>query len=166
MPGVIHTLHQTGEVPLRRLVKEALRMRPDRVIVGEVREAESLDMLIAMNAGLPAMGSLHANSARSAITKMCTLPLLAGPNIGSSFVTPTVAGCIDLVVHLTLLRNGARRVHEIVSVPGGVESSTVELETIFHTEGSGPLVRGSGFSHLGERIAAIGKDVHSLLEAA
>ena len=160
------SLEGTGEVPLRRLVKEALRMRPDRVIVGEVREAESLDMLIAMNAGLPAMGSLHANSARSAITKMCTLPLLAGPNIGSSFVTPTVAGCIDLVVHLTLLRNGARRVHEIVSVPGGVESSTVELETIFHTEGSGPLVRGSGFSHLGERIAAIGKDVHSLLEAA
>lgn len=160
------SLEGTGEVPLRRLVKEALRMRPDRVIVGEVREAESLDMLIAMNAGLPAMGSLHANSARSAITKMCTLPLLAGPNIGSSFVTPTVAGCIDLVVHLSLLRSGARRVHEIVAVPGGVESDTVELETIFHTDGSGSLVRGRGFSHLGDRIAAIGKDVHSLLEAA
>jgi pilus assembly protein CpaF len=134
--------------------------------VGEVREAESFDMLIAMNAGLPSMGSVHANSARSAITKMCTLPLLAGPNIGSSFVTPTVAGCIDLVVHLALLRNGARRVQEIVAIPGGIEGDTVELETVFHTDSDGRLVRGRGFSHLGDRIAAIGKNLHSLLEAA
>lgn len=160
------SLEGTGEVPLRRLVKEALRMRPDRIIVGEVREAESFDMLIAMNAGLPAMGSLHANSARSAVTKMCTLPLLAGPNIGSSFVTPTVAGCIDLVVHLELRRDGTRRVQEIAAVPGGVESGTVELETLFHTDDRGRLVRGRGFSHLGDRIAAIGKNIHTLLEAA
>jgi pilus assembly protein CpaF len=160
------SLEGTGEVALRRLVKEALRMRPDRIIVGEVREAESFDMLIAMNAGLPSMGSVHANSARSAITKMCTLPLLAGPNIGSSFVTPTVAGCIDLVVHLTLLRNGSRRVQEIVAVPGGIEGDTVELETVFQTDADGRLVRGRGFSHLGDRIAAIGKNLHTLLEAA
>lgn len=160
------SLEGTGEVALRRLVKEALRMRPDRIIVGEVREAESFDMLIAMNAGLPSMGSVHANSARSAITKMCTLPLLAGPNIGSSFVTPTVAGCIDLVVHLTLLRNGSRRVQEIVAVPGGIERDTVELETVFQTDADGRLVRGRGFSHLGDRIAAIGKNLHTLLEAA
>lgn len=160
------SLEGTGEVALRRLVKEALRMRPDRIIVGEVREAESFDMLIAMNAGLPSMGSVHANSARSAITKMCTLPLLAGPNIESSFVTPTVAGCIDLVVHLTLLRTGARRVQEIVAIPGGIEGDTVELETVFHTDADGRLVRGRGFSHLGDRIAAIGKNLHSLLEAA
>jgi len=160
------SLEGTGEVALRRLVKEALRMRPDRIIVGEVREAESFDMLIAMNAGLPSMGSVHANSARSAITKMCTLPLLAGPNIESSFVTPTVAGCIDLVVHLTLLRTGARRVQEIVAIPGGIEGDTVELETVFHTDADGRLVRGRGFSHLGDRIAAIGKNLRSLLEAA
>lgn len=160
------SLEGTGEVALRRLVKEALRMRPDRIIVGEVREAESFDMLIAMNAGLPSMGSVHANSARSAITKMCTLPLLAGPNIESSFVTPTVAGCIDLVVHLTLLRTGARKVQEIVAIPGGIEGDTVELETVFHTDADGRLVRGRGFSHLGDRIAAIGKNLRSLLEAA
>jgi pilus assembly protein CpaF len=97
---------------------------------------------------------------------MCTLPLLAGPNIGSSFVTPTVAGCIDLVVHLTLLRNGSRRVQEIVAVPGGIEGDTVELETVFQTDADGRLVRGRGFSHLGDRIAAIGKNLHTLLEAA
>ncbi|XVX21454.1 CpaF family protein [Actinomycetota bacterium] len=72
------SLEGTGEVPLRRLVKEALRMRPSRIIVGEVRQAESLDLLIALNSGLPGMCTLHANSAREAITKMCTLPLLAG----------------------------------------------------------------------------------------
>ncbi|GAA2101557.1 CpaF family protein [Brevibacterium salitolerans] len=160
------SLEGTGEVRLRTLVKEALRMRPDRIVVGEVREAESLDMLIAMNAGLPAMGSVHANSARSAVTKMCTLPLLAGPNISDSFVTPTVAGCLDLVVHLSLLRGGARRVTEIAAVPGGIEGGVVEMETIFRAGPDGVLRRGSGFSHLGERIAAVGRDLTALLEAA
>ena len=76
-------------------------MRPSRIIVGEVRQAESLDLLIALNSGLPGMCTIHANSAREAVTKMCTLPLLAGENVGSRFVVPTVAGSIDLVVHAT-----------------------------------------------------------------
>jgi pilus assembly protein CpaF len=84
-------LEGSGEVPLRRLVTEALRMRPSRLVVGEVRQAECLDLLLAMNAGLPAMCTLHANSAREALTKMCTLPLLAGENVTSGFVVPTVA---------------------------------------------------------------------------
>lgn len=70
-----------GEIPLRRLVKEALRMRPDRLIVGEVREAEALDMLVALNSGLAGMCTIHANSAADALTKLCTLPLLAGENV-------------------------------------------------------------------------------------
>jgi pilus assembly protein CpaF len=75
------SLEGTGEIKLRRLVKEALRMRPSRIIVGEVRQEESLDLLIALNSGLPGMASIHANSAREAITKLCTLPLLAGENV-------------------------------------------------------------------------------------
>ena len=63
------SLEGTGEITLRRLVKEALRMRPDRLVVGEVREAESLDLLIALNSGLPGMSSIHANNARDALTK-------------------------------------------------------------------------------------------------
>src|SRR5690606_31187017 len=90
------SLEGTREVPLRRLVKEALRMRPGRIIVGEVRQEESLDLLIALNSGLPGMATVHANSAREAVTKMCTLPLLAGPNVSSSFVVPTVAASVDL----------------------------------------------------------------------
>ena len=74
-------LEGTGEIKLRDLVKESLRMRPSRVIVGEVRAEECLDLLLALNAGLPGMASLHANSAREALVKMCTLPLLAGASI-------------------------------------------------------------------------------------
>jgi pilus assembly protein CpaF len=73
-------LEGTGEIRLRDLVKESLRMRPSRIIVGEVRAEECLDLLLALNAGLPGMCTIHANSAREALVKMCTLPLLAGDN--------------------------------------------------------------------------------------
>ena len=109
-------LEGVGEVSLRRLVKEALRMRPDRLIVGEVREAESLDLLIALNSGLPGACTIHANSARHAIAKLCTLPLLAGQNISSDFVNPTVGNCIDLVVHCRLDESGKRTVDQVVEV--------------------------------------------------
>src|ERR671920_1255757 len=125
------SLEGTGEVPLRRLVKEALRMRPNRLVVGEVRQAECLDLLLALNSGLPGMCTLHANSAREALVKMCTLPLLAGDNISARFVVPTVATSVDLVVHLGLGADGVRRANEIVSVPGRVEADVIEVEPIF-----------------------------------
>lgn len=106
-------LEGRGEVTLRRLIKEALRMRPARIVVGEVREAESLDLLIALNSGLPGLCTIHANSAAEAIDKLCTLPLLAGNNISSEFVRPTVANCIDLVVHCAMSTDGTRSVREI-----------------------------------------------------
>ena len=93
-------LEGTGEIRLRNLVKESLRMRPSRIIVGEVRAEECLDLLLALNAGLPGMCTIHANSARESLVKMCTLPLLAGENISARFVVPTVASSVDLVVHL------------------------------------------------------------------
>jgi pilus assembly protein CpaF len=159
-------LEGTGEIPLRRLVKEALRMRPSRIIVGEVRQAECLDLLLALNSGLPGMCTIHANSAREAITKMCTLPLLAGENVGHSFVVPTVAGAIDVVVHIRTDSEGRRRVSEVVGVPGRVEGSggTAAIETadIFHQRG-GVLVRADGFPPHDERFAASGIDVRSLL---
>jgi pilus assembly protein CpaF len=158
------SLEGTGEVPLRRLVKEALRMRPSRIIVGEVRQAESLDLLIALNSGLPGMASIHANSAREAITKMCTLPLLAGENVGSRFVVPTVAGSVDLVVHVALEGDGRRRVREIVAVPGRVEQDVVETADVF-TTGSGDLVRADGYPPHLDRFERIGVDVAALLAA-
>ncbi len=127
-------LEGNGEVGLRRLIKEALRMRPDRLVVGEVREAESLDLLIALNSGLPGACSIHANSAADALNKLCTLPLLAGRNIDSSFVVPTVAACIDVVVHCELDRFGARRVREIVMPTGRTGDGVVESVTIFRRD--------------------------------
>jgi pilus assembly protein CpaF len=156
------SLEGTGEIPLRRLVKEALRMRPSRLIVGEVRQAESLDLLIALNSGLPGMCTLHANSAREAVTKMCTLPLLAGPNVSASFVVPTVATSIDIVVHVVLDHDGVRRVREVVALPGRVEGDVVEVADIFTTR-AGELVRADGYPPHTERFLARGIDLADLL---
>ncbi len=144
------SLEGTGEITLRRLIKEALRMRPDRLIVGEVREAESLDLLIALNSGLPGMCTIHANSARDALAKLCTLPLLAGRNIDSSFVVPTVASCIDLVVHLAIDRDGMRRVVEIAAPTGGCTGASVDSDPIF-------VVRDGVLTPTGRRPARLEK---------
>ncbi|HUV48482.1 MAG TPA: ATPase, T2SS/T4P/T4SS family, partial [Actinomycetes bacterium] len=156
------SLEGTGEIRLRRLVKEALRMRPSRIIVGEVRQEESLDLLIALNSGLPGMCSLHANSARDAVTKLCTLPLLAGENVSHAFVVPTVASCVDIVVHTSVDARGARRVGEIVAVPGRVEGGVVETEDLFATH-DGRLVRSGGYPPHLDRFDRAGLDVMALL---
>ena len=153
-----------GEIRLRRLVKEALRMRPDRIVVGEVRQEEALDLLIALNSGLPGMCTIHANSAREAVVKLTTLPLLAGGNVNSDFVVPTVASAVDLVVHVAKESAGSRRVREIVALPGGVESGTVEIAQIFESR-AGKLTRSGGYPPHRDRFAAAGFDLASLLRA-
>lgn len=151
-----------GEINMRRIVKEALRMRPDRIIVGEVREAEALDMLIAMNAGLPGMASVHANSARDAVTKICTLPLLAGENINSNFVLPTVASCIDLVVHCERSAAGQRRVCEIIKLGRRVENGIIESSTTFRrTDGELRLAPSADLTH--DKFENAGIDPMTLL---
>ncbi len=124
-----------GEIELRRLIKEALRMRPSRIVVGEVREAEALDLLIALNSGLPGMGTIHANSARDAIMKLQTLPLLAGENISQKFIAPTVAAAINLIVHISLSSKGVRRVQEISQLTGRIENDRVEIATLYKWNG-------------------------------
>lgn len=156
------SLEGTGAIGLRRLVKESLRMRPTRIIVGEVRQEESLDLLLALNSGLPGMGTVHANSAREALTKMCTLPLLAGENVSSRFVVPTVASSIDLVVHLVLGQGGRRQVREVVAVPGRVEGDVVETADVFTTR-RGELVRAGGYPPHQERYERLGIDLATLL---
>jgi len=156
-------LEGEGEIPLRRLVKEALRMRPDRLVVGEVREAESLDMLIALNSGLPGMCTIHANSAHDAVTKLCTLPLLAGENISSAFVVPTVASCIDLVVHCNRHANGRRQVTEILSLGRRVENGIIESSMVFATT-DGHLQPKANSMPAVEKFARSGYDVAALLD--
>ena len=158
-------LEGTGEVSLRQLVKESLRMRPSRIIVGEVRSEECLDLLLALNAGLPGMASLHANSAREALVKMCTLPLLAGENISARFVVPTVAASVDLVVHLDLGAGGRRTVQEIVAVPGRTEGDTIETEPLY-TRSDGRLQRQGGQPPRPERFERAGIDHAALLRGS
>ncbi len=112
--------------------------------------------------GLPGMCSIHANSAREAVTKMCTLPLLAGENVGHAFVVPTVASSVDLVVHAETDGAGSRRVREIVAVPGRVEGSVVEVADLFVTRDD-KLVRSDGFPPHPERFRRAGIDLVEVL---
>jgi len=155
-------LEGTGEISLRRLVIEALRMRPHRLIVGEVRQAEALDLLIALNSGMPGLTSVHANSARDALTKLSILPMLAGENVTASFVVPTIASSVDLVIHAQTTPSGHRRVREIVGVPGRIEGDVIETADIFTTV-NGELVRASGFPPHLERFQSVGIDLAELL---
>ena len=148
-------LQGEGEIPLRRLIKESLRMRPSRIIVGEVREAEALDLLIALNSGLPGMGTLHANSPRDAIIKLQTLPLLAGENISHKFIAPTVASAIDLIVYTSLDHTGARRIKEVSAVTGRYENDRAEIESLWKWDGV-EYQRGVGSLPNPEKFAAIG----------
>ena len=108
---------------------------------------------------------MHANSAREALLKVCTLPLLAGGAISPAFVLPTVAGCLDLVVHLAVDPDGRRRVREIVGVPGRVEGGVVETSEVFGTR-DGRLVRGAGVPPRADRFERLGLDLGRLLDPA
>lgn len=135
-------LDGVGEINIRRLIKEALRMRPSRIIIGEIREAESLDLLIALNSGIPGMATIHANSAHEAIRKLQTLPLLAGGNITQEFLTPTVFNAIDYVVHVGIDNQGKRRIQQVSRVNNRSENFHIEIEDEFKWDGerylSGP----------------------------
>ncbi len=156
-------LEGTGEITLRRLVVEALRMRPNRLVVGEVRQAEALDLLVALNSGMPGMTSVHANSARDAVTKLCVLPMLAGENVTAAYIVPTVASSVDLVVHAATGPDGRRRIREVVALSGRVEAGVVETTDVFVTR-DGALVRAAGFPPHADRFAAHGIDLARVLE--
>ena len=154
-------LEGRGEVDLRRLIIEALRMRPDRMIVGEVRQHEAFDLLVALNSGLPGMTSIHANSSLEAVAKLCTLPLLAGENVSHDFVVPTVASSIQLIVHLVQDGRG-RVVSEIRGLTGRVEGNRIETVSLW--ERHGDALRWTGqHPPYAERFRAAGISLSELL---
>ena len=124
-------LESEGEVSLRRLIREALRMRPDRLVLGEVRQAEALDLLIALNSGMSGMATIHANSAREAINKLMLLPLLGGPNIQAEFVKKTVGQVIDFAIHLERNQTGFRQVAEIIEVSNDPIGDNIKINSIY-----------------------------------
>jgi pilus assembly protein CpaF len=110
-------LEGRGEVTIRQLVRNALRMRPDRIVVGEVRGGEALDMLMAMNTGHEgSLSTVHANSPEDALRRVETLALMAGVGLPHGAVREQVASALDLVVHQARDRDGGRRVASVAEV--------------------------------------------------
>jgi len=120
-----------GEIPIRELVRNSLRMRPDRIIVGEVRGAETLDMLQAMNTGHDgSLCTVHANSTRDALSRLETMVLMAGYDLPIRAIRQQVAAALDLIVHLERLQDGSRRVTAITEVQR-MESDVITLQDLY-----------------------------------
>src|SRR3954470_13487239 len=120
-----------GEVLIRDLVRNSLRMRPDRIIVGEVRGAEALDMLQAMNTGHDgSLTTIHANSPRDALRRIEMLVLMAGVELPVKAIREQIAGGFDLLVHISRLVDGSRRVTQITEI-AGMEGDVVTLQDLF-----------------------------------
>ena len=123
-----------GEVRIRELVRNALRMRPDRIIVGEVRGAETLDMLQAMNTGHEgSLTTIHANSPRDALSRLETLVLTAGVDLPLRAIREQIASAFDLLVQITRLVDGSRRLSHITEVLR-MESEVITLQDVFHAK--------------------------------
>jgi pilus assembly protein CpaF len=133
-----------GDVSIRDLVRNSLRMRPDRIIVGEVRGGESLDMLQAMNTGHDgSLSTVHANSPRDAVARLETLVLMAGMDLPLRAVREQVASAVDVIVQVSRLRDGSRRITSVTEVLG-MEGDTVTLQDAFvfdHAAGADPSGR-------------------------
>jgi pilus assembly protein CpaF len=120
-----------GEVSIRDLVRNSLRMRPDRIIVGEARGGEALDMLQAMNTGHEgSLTTVHANSPRDALARLETMVLMAGVDLPSRAIREQISSAFDLIIHLTRLRDATRRITHITEVVG-MEGDTITIQDIF-----------------------------------
>jgi len=140
-----------GEVTIRDLVKNSLRMRPDRIVVGECRGAEALDMLQAMNTGHDgSLSTVHANAPRDAIARLETLVLMAGMDLPLRAIREQITSAVDLIVQITRLRDGTRRVVAVTEVHG-MEGQTVTLQDIFLFDYSAGLDANGKF--LGRPVA-------------
>jgi len=120
-----------GQIAIRELVRNSLRMRPDRIVVGEVRGGEAIDMLQAMNTGHEgSLSTLHANTPRDAMARLETMVMMAGLDLPTKAIREQIASALDVVVHLSRLRDGTRRITEIAEV-NGMEGETITMSTIY-----------------------------------
>jgi pilus assembly protein CpaF len=138
----------SGGVTIRDLVRNSLRMRPERIVVGEVRGGEALDMLQAMNTGHDgSLTTLHANTPRDAISRLETMTLMAGIELPIRVVREQVASAVDLIVQQSRLRDGTRKVTQITEV-AGMEGDTIVLTDIFKFEQTGVNTEGKVLGEL------------------
>jgi len=137
-----------GEITIRDLVRNALRMRPDRIVVGEVRGVEALDMLQAMNTGHEgSLSTLHANSPRDALSRLETMVLLAGMGIPVAAIRDYVSSALSLIVHLSRMSDGSRRVTRVAEIVG-MEGEVVTMQDLF-------VFRQAGVDDQGRVIGAV-----------
>jgi len=137
-----------GEITIRDLVRNALRMRPDRIVVGEVRGVEALDMLQAMNTGHEgSLSTLHANSPRDALSRLETMVLLAGMGIPIAAIRDYVSSALSLIVHLSRMSDGSRRVTRVTEIVG-MEGDVVTMQDLF-------VFRQAGVDEQGRVIGAV-----------
>jgi pilus assembly protein CpaF len=126
-----------GEVTIRQLVINALRMRPDRIIVGEIRDEAAIDMLQAMNTGHDgSMTTLHSNSPRDTLARMETMTLMAGMDLPMRAIREQISSAIDLVIHQERMRDGTRKVVNITEVTG-MEGEVITMTDVFMFEQTG-----------------------------
>jgi pilus assembly protein CpaF len=162
-----------GEVTIRDLLRNALRMRPDRIIIGECRSGETLDMLQAMNTGHDgSLTTVHANSPRDALSRVETMTLMAGFDLPARAIREQMSSALDLVVHMARLRDGTRRVTKVAEV-GNMEGDIVVLQDIFvfdhhlpagRTGRSPGRLKATGLRpHLAERLADRGVTLDAAL---
>ncbi len=131
-----------GQVTIRDLVRNSLRMRPDRIIVGEIRGGEALDMLQAMNTGHDgSMTTIHSNSPRDTLSRLETMTLMAGFELPVLAIRKQIASALDLIVYLTRFPDGTRKITQITEV-AGMESEIITLTDIFHYQQTGTDAEG------------------------
>ena len=143
----VASLEGRGEVTQRDLVRNALRMRPDRIIVGEVRGSEAFDMLQAMNTGHDgSMSTIHANSARDALTRIENMVQMGNMGLPAHSIIMQIVGAVDLIVQIERQRDGVRRVVQLTDVCG-MEGDIVTLNDIFHFDVEGESLSGKIVGH-------------------
>ena len=138
-----------GAITIRDLVKGSLRMRPDRIVVGEIRDGAALDMLQAMNTGHDgSLTTVHANSPRDAVARLETLAMMAGMDLPVELIRTQIASAIDLFIQQSRLKDGSRKIIQITEVQG-MEGNNLTLQDVFvyktpNAEGMGPSHEGGG----------------------
>ena len=159
-----------GEVAIRDLVRNALRMRPDRIIVGEVRGAEALDMLQAMNTGHDgSLSTVHANAPRDALSRLETMVLMAGYDLPTRAIREQISSALNLIVQIERFRDGSRRVSHITEVVG-MEGEIITLQDIFRFDFQSQTLVATGIrpefvDQLAERNVAVPRDLFAGVEA-
>jgi len=138
-----------GEVKIRDLVRNSLRMRPDRIVVGEIRDAAALDMLQAMNTGHDgSISTLHANTPRDALSRLETMVMMSGMDLPVRAIREQVSSAVDLIIQQTRLKDGTRRITYVTEV-AGMEGDIITLQDLFTFD------YGAGFDHAGRSLGSL-----------